>query len=171
MGRIDEITGQITYVPIPPPFKPISFVVGPDKILYYINRSIAKIFRFSITKSKLLSPLTMPGKYDAMTMGPDQNLWLSDQFDNRIDVAVLRLMSTVPTSVTVGVTQTQTVTTSEKHAPKSGYTAASSNSSIATVAPGKAPDQFIVTGGSTGSCVVTISDAIGNSIPVAVTVQ
>ena len=171
MGRIDETSGQVTYVPVPPPFKPLSIVVGPDKVLYFMNRSIAKIFRFSIPQGKLLSPIKMPGTYAAMTLGPDENLWLSDQFDNQIDVAVLRRMSTVPTSVTVAVMQSQVVTVSEKHLSKGAFTATSSNSSIATVAPGNGPDEFVVTGVSTGSCVVTISDAFGNSIPLPVTVN
>lgn len=171
MGRIDRQTGVLTYYPVPSPFMPISMVVGPDKTIYYIDHYTSRIFRFNYAKGIERTSLPMPGEYNSMTMGPDHNLWLSNWNTHRIDVRLIQELTTQPTSFTLSVDQDATLTVSETHAYHPMFSASTSNTGCATVTTGDAPDQFVIHGAGAGSCIVTASDAHGNSVDVPVTVN
>jgi len=51
------------------------------------------------------------------------------------------------------------------------WTATSSNTGVATVAQGSPASHFTVTSVAAGSAKITVSDAVGNSFVVHVTVQ
>jgi len=74
-----------------------------------------------------------------------------------------------PNALSMGPTDTGSVNASE-HGYTGNYTAASSDTSVATVAS-NGPAQFIVTGVNPGTCTVTVSDSKGNTATVSVSIQ
>jgi VCBS repeat-containing protein len=64
--------------------------------------------------------------------------------------------------------QKKTVNVSETGT--SSWTATSSNTAVAKVAQGHSKSSFTVTSVGNGSCKITISDSVGNSVAVKVTV-
>jgi VCBS repeat-containing protein len=117
-------------------------------------------------------PLGEGQRPDAVTTGPDGNLWVdmaAGFTSGKIDVLVLDPLSVKPASVSFTATgQQKTLTVSETGSTL--WTAVSSNTAVATVAPGGANDEFTVTAAGAGSCKITISDGLGNSVAVKVTV-
>jgi streptogramin lyase len=103
-----------------------------------------------------------------LVMGPDGNVWVG-AYHNVINVYIPKPLSVSPKSITFtgnGQMKTLTVTENGSHA----WTAASSNTAVATVAQGGHANQFVVTSVGTGTAMVTISDAIGNLFKVKVKV-
>jgi hypothetical protein len=78
-------------------------------------------------------------------------------------------LSASPASLSMGPTDTGSVDAIEQ-GYSGGYTATSSDSSVATVAS-NGPAQFIVTGVNVGTCTVTVSDSKGNDATVSVSIQ
>lgn len=113
-----------------------------------------------------------PTLYDTRTeyfaMGPDGNVWFTND-NSYIGVDVLMALKLVPQTATIAPSTTVTITVTEK-----GYTgpwtASSSNTGVATVAPGS-PGQFVVTGVAAGTATITIKDNTLNSAPAKITVS
>lgn len=109
----------------------------------------------------------------AVALGPDGNEWFSGSVGSAsaVFVHVRLLMNVSPSPVSFGAPgQTQPITvTEDKYS--SSWTAQSSDSGVATVAPGSSNDTFVVTATGQGTCTVTVSDAKGNSFLVPVSVQ
>ena len=79
-------------------------------------------------------------------------------------------MQVAPTSVTLNVGATATITASE-NSSSVFFTAQSSDATVATVTQGTSQNAFIVTAVKSGSCKVLISDAFGSTVTVPVTVH
>ncbi len=107
---------------------------------------------------------------DAVTSGSDGNLWVDTAGGvGEIDVLVTNPMIVTPTKLTFSALgQTQAVSIKENGA--SSWTAKSSNPAVATVARGNSKSSFKVTSVGKGSCKIAISDSVGNSVAVSVTV-
>ena len=125
----------------------------------------------SDTFAKPLTPKPAPLKpccAEFLTAGSDGNVYFT--MDNaHVGVYVAMAMKLAPRSATLSVNGTQMFTVSEK---KYGgtWTASTSDSGIATVAPGQSSDEFVVTAHATGSCKITIKDDTGNSAVAKITV-
>ncbi|GAC1422156.1 MAG: hypothetical protein NVSMB5_15580 [Candidatus Velthaea sp.] len=85
----------------------------------------------------------------------------------------LAALTVTPVSLTLTTTGTsakQTITASELNA--SGFTAQTTDATIATVAPATgASNAFVVTALKTGTCTINVSDFNGQTTAVNVTVQ
>jgi len=163
-----DADGGTVMVEGPPDFRPT------EKILFATEQGENAIELFSVRKKAVIGEANLPnpgsnGSLNWIALGPDGNMWFTLEAKNEIGVYVINKMSVVPTSLTLQVGQVSSVTVSEQHYT-GAWTAASSNDNVATVAPGP-PSVFNVTGVSTGTCTVTISDSMENSVPVVVTVQ
>lgn len=105
----------------------------------------------------------------ALALGRDGNFWMTTA-TGHIDVYILNVLSVAPSTLTfASVGQMLALTVKESGTRK--WTAASSNTAVATVAQGSPPSKFIVTSAAAGSCTITVKDSIGNSFGVGVTVQ
>jgi spore maturation protein SpmB len=93
-----------------------------------------------------------------------------DSVGGDIDVLVIDPIKVTPTQLTFsGAGQMMAVMVSEKSV--SSWTASSSNTAVATVAQGGSASTFDVTSVGVGTCKVKISDSVGNSVSVKVTVM
>ena len=106
------------------------------------------------------------GVPDLGVEGPDRNMWLGS---GPLYVYLWREISSVPASIEVQVGQSAPLAVSEKNTNQMQVSAISNDPSIATVS-GSEPS-FSVTGVSTGSTSITLSDPIGNILNVPVTVN
>jgi virginiamycin B lyase len=149
-----------------------SLTMGPDKAVWMVGATLIRI-----TTSGAETSFKLPSTYfngRTIAVGPDGNIWLSGLSEStsqqHVLVRVLRVLTVTPAMLTfTGVGQMQTLSVTEKSYSGS-WTAVSSNTGVATVAPG-ARGKFVVTSAGSGNCTVTVSDKNGvNSFPVAVTV-
>ena len=135
---------------------------GNDGTLFRVNTSTHTVKSFT-------PPLSPGARPDAVAAGPDGNIWM-DSVGGDIDVLVLNPLKVMPTKLSFsGTGQTMPVTVSEKGV--SAWTASSSDTSVATVAPGGSASIFNVTSVGAGTCKVKISDSAGNSVSAKVTVM
>lgn len=172
IGRITS-SGVITLVPTPtaPATNTIieDIIIGPDGDPWFIDAATG-IHEINPT-TLAITDYTPPNSgfnNTTLVMGPDGNVWVGADRDV-INVYVPNPLSVSPKSITFtgnGQMKTLTVTESGTHA----WTAASSNTAIATVAPGAHANQFVVTSVATGKASITVSDAIGNLFKVKVKV-
>jgi streptogramin lyase len=108
-----------------------------------------------------------------VAVGPDGNLWYfwySSPNRGGIGVDVLRDLSVSPTSVNIGVGQSQTIIAFERGRPTGPLNASTSNPAVATVSPGSG-DTFIVTAQGIGSATIRIADSRHNFVRVSVAVH
>jgi len=149
--------------------------VGPDKAVWGIG---VNLIRFNPTSAKE-TRYPLPTGYIAarsLAAGPDGNVWVTNTSNSlgatSVLVFVRRILTVTPSSTTLfGSGQTATLTVTEK-----GYggtwTAASSDTTVATVAPGSSSGTFVVTSVAPGTCTVTVADKKSlNTFPVKVTVN
>jgi virginiamycin B lyase len=146
--------------------------LGPDGNPWCASRNDGNIFRVN-TKSDTVTTFTPPlgssASPDALTAGADGNVWV-DTVGGQIAVLVTHPISVTPNSLTFSALgQTQNLSVSEKGTSK--WSAASSNTKVATVVQGGSASIFTVKSVGAGSCKITISDSIGNSVAVKVTVK
>jgi len=141
------------------------FASANDKTVFRVNTATQTVTTFS-------PPLGAGESPDALTAGPDGNLWVdtSGGFSaGQIDVLVTNPLSVTPNVLTFGAAgQQQTLNVSESGTTH--WTAVSSKVAVATVAPGGTNATFVVTSAGSGTCEVTISDGAGNRVAVKVTV-
>jgi streptogramin lyase len=115
-------------------------------------------------------PPTNYGQANALTLGPDGNMWAVDDTTRSVQVYILNVISVSPTSLTLtapGKTANVVVT----QPGTSAWTASSTSTAIAKVAQGSPADTFTVTAVAKGQCKIIVTDSVGNSFPVHVTVQ
>lgn len=135
---------------------------GNDGTLFRVNTSAHTVTSFT-------PPLSPGARPDAVAAGPDGNVWM-DSVGGDIDVLVIDPIKVTPTQLTFsGAGQMMAVMVSEKSV--SSWTASSSNTAVATVAQGGSASTFDVTSVGVGTCKVKISDSVGNSVSVKVTVM
>ncbi|HLJ84729.1 MAG TPA: hypothetical protein VKT51_11190 [Candidatus Eremiobacteraceae bacterium] len=157
------------FVPSAPQY-PSGMTVGPDGNPWFAFGSGNAIAEFNIGQTTLniyLPPTNYAFDY-GIASGPDGNVWAVDSA-GKIDVYIIKTISVAPKNLTfTSLGSMQNITVTEKSA--SAWTAASSNTSVATVAQGTPANTFVVTSVADGKCTITVSDAIGNSAAVSVTV-
>jgi streptogramin lyase len=145
---------------------------GPDGEPWCASGNDNTVFRVNTkthTTTAFTPPLGPGVRPDALAAGPDGNVWV-DTVGGEIDVLVSNPLKVRPTKLQfTAPNQSQTLSVSEKGTSK--WTAASSNTSVATVSQGSLNSSFNVTSVGVGSCKITISDSAGNSATVKVTVS
>ncbi len=144
-------------------------IVGPDGNPWFMDDATG-IHEIDPTTFKITDyiPPNTGFNNDTLALGPDGNVWVGANRDV-INVYIPNPLGVTRKSITftgTGQSKTLTVTENATHA----WTATSSNTSIATVAPGAHANQFTVTSAGSGKATVTISDAVGNSFKVKVKV-
>ena len=142
---------------------------GPNKKIYIYDNP--KIYEWSIPKlriSQIKSPAPRNQPIYAVAIGPDDQLWSDDGHTNMY-VLILHSILTTPSSVDVSQGSSQPLTVIEKKSTQRSFTAVSNDPTIATVSG--SGRSFTVTGVAHGSTTITVSDQIGNSLDVSVTVN
>jgi hypothetical protein len=108
-----------------------------------------------------------------VAFGPDGNLWFfwyTSINVGGIGVDVFQDLTVNPTSMSLGVGQSQTIIASETGRSPGPLNASSSNPAVATVAPGTS-GTFIVTAQGVGSASIKVADRLHNYVSVKVTVH
>jgi virginiamycin B lyase len=146
--------------------------LGPDGNPWCASRNDGSIFRVN-TKNDTVTTFTPPlgsgVAPDALAAGADGNVWV-DTVGGQIAVLVTDPITLKPNALTFsGLGQKQSLSVSEKGTSK--WSAASSNTKVATVAAGSSASTFTVKSVGAGSCKITISDSVGNSAAATVTVK
>lgn len=169
IGRITP-AGVITEFHLSTKSQPMGIRAGVDGSLWFTDAGRRAVGR--ITTGGQISETVVPidiNVSNGIASGPDGNIWLT--WGYTIAVRVIRILTVTPTTVSLSASgQTATLTVREFHFSGT-WTAVSSNTGVATVAPGSGRNFFVVTAAAQGSCVVTVADTAGNSFPVNVTVQ
>jgi len=146
--------------------------VGPDGNPWFASANNNVVFNIDTTTHKVTAfdpPLLSGERPDALQTGPDGNIWVTTVGQNHIYVLVVNPLSVTPTKLQfTGFGQTKTLVAAENGT--TAWTGTSSNTSIATVSQASPSSNFTVTSVGSGSCNVTIADAVGNSVKVSVTV-
>ena len=144
---------------------------GPDGEPWCASGNDGTVFRINTTSHTVTTftpPLGPGARPDAVAPGSDGNLWV-DSVGGDLDVLVTNPMTVTPTKLSFSAPgQKKTVSVSETGT--SSWTAKSSNIAVAKVAQGSSKSSFNVTSVGKGTCKVTISDSVGNSVAVQVTV-
>jgi virginiamycin B lyase len=147
------------------------FCRGPDGEPWCASGNDGTVFRINTTSHKVTTftpPLGSGARPDAVAPGSDGNVWV-DSVGGDVDVLVINPMTVTPTKLSFSASgQKKTVSVSENGT--SSWTAKSSNIAVAKVAQGSSKSSFNVTLVGKGSCKITISDSVGNSVAVKVTV-
>ena len=172
MVRLDPTTGQSISYQLSRVADGYDLTEGPHHLLYFVDRRTTPftLGRFDIVKLKLRPNQSLANaSFGAMTFGPDSNAWITDTGVAQLHVFVVDAMSTDPTSISVAVGSSASLTASEKGV-KQPLSASSSDSNVATVSS-NGDDSFTVNGVAIGSCTITVSDSKGNSLDVPVTVN
>ncbi len=145
---------------------------GPDGEPWCASRTDDNIFRVN-TASQTVTIFTPPlpelVNVDALSAGPDGNVWIDTLGGNALDVLVTNPMTVSPLKLSfTAAGQTGTLTVSESTV--SAWTAKSSNTAVATVAQGGSASTFTVTATGSGNCTIKISDNVSNSVSIKVSV-
>ncbi len=146
--------------------------VGPDGDPWFGTNSASVIGEFdpSTLQMSYYYPPTNYGAANALTSGPDGNIWTIDNGTRGIQVYILNIISVSPSSLTFTATGQNSNVVVTQHGT-TAWTASSTNTAIATVAQGSPADTFKVTSVGAGQCKIIVTDSVGNSFPVHVTVQ
>jgi virginiamycin B lyase len=144
---------------------------GPDGEPWCASGNDGTVFRINTTSQKVTTftpPLGPGARPDAVAPGSDGNLWV-DSVGGDVDVLVTNPMSVTPTKLSFSAPgQKKIISVSETGT--SSWTAKSGNIAVAKVAQGSSKSSFNVTSVGKGNCKITISDSVGNSVAVQVTV-
>jgi streptogramin lyase len=144
---------------------------GPDGEPWCASGNDGTVFRINTTSHTVTTftpPLGPGARPDAVAPGSDGNLWV-DSVGGDLDVLVTNPMTVTPTKLSFSALgQKKTVSVSETGT--SSWTAKSSNIAVAKVAQGSSKSSFNVTSVGKGTCKITISDTVGNSVAVLVIV-
>jgi virginiamycin B lyase len=166
-------TGIVTHYPIKPNYPIFSIALGSDGKIWFIRGNSSSASLGSITPQGVIHYHQIPGPVETnnapgIAGGPDGNIWFTHL--TTVGVYIEKVLAVSPSSITfTGPGQTVAISITENKY-QGVWTAVSSNTSVATVAPGSGPTNFNVTSVGSGACVVTVSDAVGNSFNVNVTV-
>ncbi|MGA8535579.1 MAG: hypothetical protein WB615_15835 [Candidatus Tumulicola sp.] len=175
LGRITP-SGKITTFAVGGAFtgnETVQFCArGPDGEPWCASGNDGNIFRVntkSHTVTKFTPPLGPGASPDALAAGSDGNVWV-DTVGGEIDVLITNAIVVRPNKLTFSAPgQNQTLSVSENGT--NSWSAKSNNTAIAKVAQGSSNSLFKVTSVGNGNCKVTISDSVGNSVAVSVTVK
>ena len=146
--------------------------LGPDGQPWCASGNDGNIFRVNIksnTVTAFTPPLGSEVRPDALAAGADGNVWV-DTVGGELDVLVIDPLTVKPNKLTFSkLGQAQNISVSEKGTKS--WSATSSNAAVAKVAQGSSASSFKVTSVGAGKCEITISDGVGNSAAVKVTVS
>lgn len=146
-----------------------NLVQGPDGHPWYVDDGVGlhEIDPKTLQISDYTPPNSGFSNYTLAT-GRDGNVWVAAS-PNVVNVYIPNPLNVTPKSIAfTGPNQMKVVAVTEHG--KSSWTATSSDTSVATVAPGPGASKFTVTSVATGKATVTVSDGVGNLFPVKVTV-
>ena len=170
--QIGAITTTGTAELVPTPFGVTgikSIREGPDGNPWFVSAESGAVAEFdpSTGNTTIHSPPSQNGATSFAT-GPDGNIWLAE--GKQVGVFIINVMTVSPTSVSFSFpNETTDIGVTEPGSPT--LSAVSSNPNVASTGVLQGQDVVYVTSHNSGTCVVTISDAIGNSYRVPVTVQ
>jgi streptogramin lyase len=145
---------------------------GPDGNPWFCTGTGSTIGEFNATTGSMAFyyPPANYGTCNGINTGPDGNLWAVDSTAHSINVYILKVISVSPSTLTfTGTGQNKTIVVTEPGT--SAWTSTSSNTGIATVAQGSPASHFTVTSVAAGTAKIIVTDAVGNSYVVHVTVQ
>jgi virginiamycin B lyase len=145
---------------------------GPDGDPWCASRNDGNIFRVNSKTQKVTTFTPHLGSGvspDALAAGADGNVWI-DTVGGEIAVRVANPLTVTPNELTFSAPG-QTKTLSVKERGTSRWSAHSSDRAVATVVRGSSSSSFQVKSVAKGDCNIVISDAIGNSVAVEVTVN
>ncbi|HYK53348.1 MAG TPA: hypothetical protein VEV38_07440 [Candidatus Eremiobacteraceae bacterium] len=153
-----------------------AWLANRNGVLYGVYGSANYLVRFSEKNLVPIAHIKIENRsseelWTRDAFGPDSNLWISDLSGSKLTAYLLRILSVNPTSIVLSVGSQQTIDSSESKEDPSRLQATSSNPGIASVAKGLSAGTFIVSGMSSGSCTVTVSDPHGNLVEVSVTIN
>jgi virginiamycin B lyase len=142
---------------------------GPDGNPWFLNATTGAVAEIDATTGNIminLSPYSSGAH--AVTAGPDGNVWVAG--DKQVTVFIRNIITVSPTSLTFSAPgQYNYIQGSETGNPQ--LTAVSSNPNVASLAGPWPQNIYAVNANSVGTCYVTMSDSLGNSFRVTVTVQ
>ena len=143
-------------------------------MLYANLLSAPEIARFDTAHLVPLKSLTIPIAQStfSMAIGPDKNLYafIYNGGNPVVQVYLVHDIIVSSTSISLTVDETTKLLASEQGLGPNSLSAASSNPAVATVTL-VSPGTYQVTGQSSGSCSVTISDKSENYVDVSVNVK
>ena len=145
-----------------------ALIKGPDGNPWLADSSQSSIMEFNTTNNSIVVfvPPSSYGTAEAIADGPDGNVWAVSS-TAEISIYIVNVISVSPATINfTGNNQTQTITVTE--AGTSSWTATSTHTSVATVAPGGGANKFTVTSVNSGFAKILVSDAVGNSFIVRV---
>ena len=175
LGKISTSGSQIYYAdPYGFSLYPQDLAVGSDGGVWFDGDQFTQtlICDFDISTHGITTHSFPDFSYQAnvIVAARDGNVWGVDSSPPSVDVYVIDVLDVTPNSLTFPmVGQQQTLTVTENGA--GSWTARSSKTSVATVAPGGSGNTFVVTSVAAGSAKITIKDPKGNLFPVSVVVQ
>ncbi len=149
---------------------------GSNKLLFWSHDY--KFFGFDEIAGKVVEKITPPpnslgshSRNPGFSIGPDSQLWMPDELDNpnNVYVFILHQVIATPSKINVGVGSNASMSVTEKQSRQNNFSALSNDPNVATVLG--SGENFMVTGVAQGSTTITVSDKIGNSLDVPVTVQ
>jgi hypothetical protein len=152
---------------------PSLIVAGPNKRIYYesdrhYDVAVCEyVIKLHGQRTCLHIKAVHPRSVEGMTVGPDGQIWVA--VGKHMDVAILHFIRTVPTSIMVMSGSSTALSVSERRSLIKTFSVTSNDMGIATVSG--SGESFSVTGVSTGSTTLTVTDGIGNSLDLPVTVQ
>ncbi len=172
IGRLTT-TGSVFYIAIPGSPSAsflMDMTIGPDGDPWFCANTSTSIYEVDPATSTVTTytpPNTGFGE-ETIELGPDKNVWVGTN-TKTINVYVPDPLTVSPKTLTfTGTGQTKTLTVTQPGT--ASWSAASSDTAVATVQPGGSSNQFTVTSVGTGTATVTIADAIGNLFKVKVSV-
>ncbi len=110
------------------------------------------------------------GLYD-LAVGPDGNVWGTDNADKTIAVYLVQAITVNPSPLTISGPGLQSNLTVTETNYTGNWSGSSNNKAVATVARGKTQGTLVVTAVGAGSCILTVVDTDHNTVKVKVTVQ
>ncbi len=145
-------------------------IAGPNKSIYWVDSFFEnpdEEYEYdTVRKTVSQNGMSMTGGV-AYAIGRDDQLWSCN--DSGTDVLILHGIVTTPDAVTVGVGSTAPLAVKEPRSTQHSFKAVSENTGITTVSG--TGESFVVTGVSAGSTNIKVSDKIGNSVEVPVSVN
>lgn len=167
--RFDPTTFQTTFYPSKHQIggnNGQGVISGPNHKLYWMHAD--QLVAWDLATHQPSAHYQLPANASGETSeGPDGQIWIGGA--NAISSLIIHPIITTPASITVAVGMSAALSVVEKKSPQKAFTALSNDPSIATVSG--AGESFQVRGVKAGTTTITISDEIGNSLDVPVTVQ
>ncbi len=166
--RIDRIDMQGNLAEYEPNMRVNGVVAGPNKNLYWYGDNY-RMWSFNEVTHAIASSRRFVGPCsNFVAPGPDGQVWQSCV--SAVYVDIVHPIITKPYAVTVGVGLRVALSVSEPNGFQKTFSAVSNNTAIASVTTSDGKT-FSVTGVAVGKTTITVSDKIGNSLDVSVTVN